>query len=73
LERVTRIELALSAWEPDGTEREVATRLPATLLTAGMVTGIDSEDWIRNAPELPGICLWMATQLESGPGTDPPD
>jgi hypothetical protein len=38
-----------------------------------MVTGIDSEDWIRNAPELPGICLRMATQVESGPDADPPD
>lgn len=56
-----------------GPEREVATRLLATLWTAGVVVGIDTEDWIRNAPELPGICLRMAAQLESEPDTDPPD
>lgn len=37
------------------------------------VVGIDTVDWIRNAPELPDICLRMAAQLESEPDTDPPD
>jgi hypothetical protein len=54
-------------------EREVATRLLATLWTAGVVAGIDPEDLIRNAPELPGICLRMAAQSESGPDTHSPD
>ncbi|MET9458409.1 hypothetical protein ABZY05_25570 [Streptomyces canus] len=56
-----------------GPEGEVATRLPATLWSAGVVVGIDTEDWIRKTPELPGICLRMAAQLESEPDTDPPD
>ncbi|MEU0211302.1 hypothetical protein ABZ235_34120 [Streptomyces canus] len=56
-----------------GPEREVATRLLATLWTTGVVAGVDTEDWIRDAPELPGICLRMAAQLESGPDTDSPD
>nr|WSZ20220.1 hypothetical protein OH837_46445 [Streptomyces canus] len=57
----------------DGEQREVATRLPATLWTAAAVAGIDTEDWIRDEPELPGICLRVAAQSESGPDTDHPD
>lgn len=37
------------------------------------MAGIDTEDWILDEPELPGICLRVAAQSESGPDTDPPD
>ncbi|MDQ0604578.1 hypothetical protein QF037_008923 [Streptomyces canus] len=46
-----------------GAERALATRLLATLWTAGVVAGVDTEDWIRDAPELPVICLRMAAQV----------
>ncbi|MDG4862973.1 hypothetical protein P8605_33025 [Streptomyces sp. T-3] len=46
-----------------GAERDLATRLLATLWTAGVVAGVDTEDWIRSAPELPGICLRLAAQV----------
>ena len=47
-------------------ERDLATRLLATLWSAGVVAGVDAEDWIRSAPELPGICLRMAARITDG-------
>ncbi|WP_371526066.1 hypothetical protein OG302_07745 [Streptomyces sp. NBC_01283] len=47
-----------------GAERDRATRLLATLWTAGVVAGVDTEDWIprtgsRAPPNSPGpVCAW---------------
>ncbi|MFD9636767.1 hypothetical protein [Streptomyces violascens] len=51
-----------------GAELDLATRLLATLWAAGMVAGVDPEDWVRSAPELPVICLRMAAQVREGVG-----
>lgn len=55
-----------------GAERDLATRLLATLWTAGVVAGVDTEDWIRDAPELPAICLRMAAQVVNEVEPRPP-
>lgn len=55
-----------------GAERDLATRLLATMWTAGVVAGVDTEDWIRCAPELPEICLRMAAQVVDGADDGPP-
>ncbi|MGB8940920.1 MAG: hypothetical protein WCD21_11895 [Streptomyces sp.] len=34
---------------------------------AGVVAGVDTEDWIQSAPEIPGICLRMAAQVVEEP------
>jgi hypothetical protein len=54
-------------------ERDLATRLLATLWTAGVVAGVDIEDWIRDAPELPVICLRMAAQVVNEVEPRPPE
>lgn len=54
-----------------GEERDAATRLLATLWTSGVVVGVDTEDWIRNAPELPAICLRMAAAVTDGTAPEP--
>ncbi|HET6857902.1 MAG TPA: hypothetical protein VFH94_12535 [Streptomyces sp.] len=48
-------------------QRDRATRLLATLWSAGIVASIDTEDWIREAPELPEICLRMAMLFPDEP------
>ncbi|MFG2500472.1 hypothetical protein ACGFSB_19925 [Streptomyces sp. NPDC048441] len=55
-------------------ERDLATRLLATLWAAGQTAGIDTADWIRAAPELPDICLRAAALVteDSDGGTPPP-
>ncbi|MGW6022524.1 hypothetical protein [Streptomyces sp. NPDC055099] len=54
-----------------GAERDLATRLLATLWTAGVVAGVDTDDWIRAAPELPEICLRMAAEVVRGSDAGP--
>ena len=54
-----------------GAERDLATRLLAIVWTAGVVAGVDTEDWMRSAPELPGICLRMAAQVTEGEDAGP--
>ncbi|MFE3186001.1 hypothetical protein ACFXKR_34775 [Streptomyces violascens] len=49
-----------------GAELDLATRLLATLWAAGVVAGVDPEDWVRSAPELPAICRRMAAQVRGG-------
>ncbi|MEV6751347.1 hypothetical protein [Streptomyces sp. NPDC051214] len=54
-----------------GAERDLATRLLATLWTAGVVAGVDTDDWIRAAPELPESCLRMAAEVVGGSDAGP--
>lgn len=49
-----------------GVERDLATRLLATLWAAGVVAGVGPGDWVRSAPELPAICLRIAAQVGGG-------
>ncbi|GGS05736.1 hypothetical protein GCM10010252_50590 [Streptomyces aureoverticillatus] len=44
-----------------GTVRtDLAARLLATLWASCVLAGVDTEDWAREAPELPAICVRMA-------------
>lgn len=73
---IERATVAVRRKAPAGrrAERDLATRLLATIWTAGVVAGVDTEDWVRSAPELPAICLRMAAQVldggEGGAGAD---
>ncbi|WP_282793659.1 hypothetical protein [Streptomyces sp. CC224B] len=51
---------------------DVAARLLATLWSSCVLAGVDTEDWDREAPELPAICLRMATLVtgERPPGQE---
>ncbi|MGW5733619.1 MULTISPECIES: hypothetical protein [Streptomyces] len=68
IERAT-VAVRRAAPRAGRTQRDLATRLLATLWTAGVVAGVDTEDWIRSAPELPGICLRMAAEVADAPDT----
>ncbi|MGW6054479.1 hypothetical protein [Streptomyces sp. NPDC055189] len=70
IERAT-VAVRRAAPTARGSETDLATRLLATLWTAGVVAGIDTEDWITGAPELPGICLRMASQMVEGGNAGP--
>lgn len=39
---------------------DLAARLLATLWASCVLAGVDTEDWAREAPELPSICVRMA-------------
>lgn len=39
---------------------DLAARLLATLWASCVLAGVDTEDWAREAPELPDICVRMA-------------
>ncbi|WP_434595734.1 hypothetical protein [Streptomyces sp. A5-4] len=47
------------SWASPG-QRDRAARPPATLRSAGTVAGIDTGDWMHEAPELPEIRPRMA-------------
>ncbi|MEU5896851.1 hypothetical protein [Streptomyces venezuelae] len=51
-------------------QRDAATRLLATLWAAGLTAGVDTEDWMRAAPELPDICLRVAALVDNRPDTE---
>ncbi|MFE3181406.1 hypothetical protein ACFXKR_11030 [Streptomyces violascens] len=50
-----------------GPARDLAGRLLAAIWASGILAGVDTDDWIRNAPELPAICLRMAALFEEDP------
>lgn len=51
---------------------DLAARLLATLWASSVLAGVDTEDWAREAPELPAICIRMAGFL-TGEREVPPE
>ncbi|MGA4841365.1 hypothetical protein [Streptomyces sp. G45] len=51
---------------------DLAARLLATLWSSCVLTGLDAEDWDREAPELPEVCVRMAGLLTGEREPEPP-
>ncbi|MEN8651195.1 hypothetical protein ABCR94_11260 [Streptomyces sp. 21So2-11] len=66
---IEQATVAIRRLAPDAPhpQRNRATRLLATLWSAGIVASIDTEHWISEAPELPEICLRMAMLFPDDP------
>ncbi|MFD9881590.1 hypothetical protein ACFWZT_09010 [Streptomyces alboflavus] len=70
IEHATEV-IARRAPDAGPASADLAARLLATLWASCVLAGVDTEDWAREAPELPAICIRMAGFLtgerEAGP------